>query len=160
MKLFITFIFVFGAFLLPTSSLFAADYGRILKNYSEIHKALASDKLDEARNQASKTLKALPNETKTSDGAEDQFVKRIGETAQALTRTTSDKDLRTAFGQLSEVVVDLIRNTDSLKAKWQLLFCPMVPKGTFGYWAQPTGESLLNPYYGAKMLTCGVKRPW
>lgn len=138
---------------LTSTPLFASDYQSILKSYAEIQKALASDKADQAKKEAAQLLNLAKEST-------DTFKKRIQENAELLTKTATDSDLRTAFGKLSEVAVEMIRKTEALKSQWQLMYCPMVPKGTFGFWIQPSGESLQNPYYGAKMLTCGVKRPW
>lgn len=119
-----------------SQSLLAVDSALVLKSYPALHKALAEDKINEA--------KTLATQMKI-DG---------------LAQSQNDQEARKEFGVFSEGVVSLVRNNKELQAHWQLFYCPMVPKGTYGYWIQPKGESILNPYYGAKMLTCGVKRPW
>ena len=121
-------------FFAPT--LKASEPSLLLKGYTELHKALAGDKIKDAQ-----TLDAQLK-------------------VEALAKSKDDQEARKAFGVYSEQVVELVRKNKELQNHWQLFYCPMVPKGTYGYWVQPKGESLLNPYYGAKMLTCGVKRPW
>jgi hypothetical protein len=132
----------------------------LLRDYSFIHKSLAADSLDQVKGTAANGLISLNNWLKAPKKGEEEEVRKILLATQALSASKEDKEIRTQFGNLSEAVVALVKKTPALQPQWQLMYCPMVPKGVFGFWVQPTGESLLNPYYGAKMLTCGVKRPW
>jgi len=150
----------YSAFLLFFSfGLFASDSKGVLHSYSSLHKALAGDKLVDARATATAAQSDLANYLKTV-ASPTEPLNKMQAGIQALAQSQTDEESRKAFGLYSEGATSLIRQNDSLKKDWQLFYCPMVPKGTFGYWAQPKGESILNPYYGAKMLTCGVKRPW
>ncbi|MFM8270305.1 MAG: hypothetical protein ACKN9V_08970 [Pseudomonadota bacterium] len=114
----------------------ALELPQILESYPALHKALAEDKI--------KNAQTIAQQLKI----------------ESLAQSKSDEEARKAFGVFSEGVVEALRAKKEFQAQWQLFYCPMVPKGTYGYWIQPKGETILNPYYGAKMLTCGVKRPW
>ncbi|NBX92428.1 MAG: DUF3347 domain-containing protein [Proteobacteria bacterium] len=132
----------------------------LLKSYSAIQHSLAGDKVTEAQTLAQKALNEITEASNSAEKGQVESLKKMELGTQQLAQSKSDGDSRKAFGLYSEGTVSLIRANETSKAKWQLFYCPMVPKGTYGYWVQPKGEGLLNPYYGAKMLTCGVKRPW
>lgn len=117
-----------------------------LKAYSQLQVLLAADKLDDARTEA----KNLLEKSKTPSSS---FLDKIS-------KSTDELALRKAFGELSEFCVEKVKKEKALQADWQLFFCPMTPKGVYGFWIQPRNTDLKNPYYGAKMLTCGVKRSW
>lgn len=140
--------------------LLAAGPDNFLKTYSEIHSALAADKVSEGKTLALKAHSDLSAGLKDLSSTELAHLQKMEQGAQLLSQSQNDEGARKAFGVYSEGAVSLIRTKQALQKTWQLFFCPMVPKGTYGYWIQPKNKSLLNPYYGAKMLTCGVKRPW
>jgi len=144
MALFLRLSFVFVLF---SFSLMAVDLVD-LNEYSQLQVLLSSDKLDQARAEA-KTL--LKNSKEVS--ANRTFLEKISQSSDELA-------LRKAFGEMSEYWVDRVKKEKPLQADWQLFFCPMTPKGVYGFWIQPKNTDLKNPYYGAKMLTCGVKRSW
>lgn len=147
-------------FLLVSQSLLGASTESFLKTYSEIHKALAGDKVTDGKALAAKALSDFSTGLKDLPQVEITHLKKMEQGAQLLSQSQNDEEARKAFGVYSEGAVSLVRTGASLQKDWQLFYCPMVPKGTYGYWIQPQKNSLLNPYYGAKMLTCGVKRPW
>jgi len=146
-------------YLVFSQAIFASEPNGLLKVYRELHKALAEDKVQEAQTLASKANEELDTHLKSLSSPSEALLKmKAG--AEQLAQSKTDLDSRKAFGVYSEGALALVKANEKLKSQWQLFYCPMVPKGNFGYWVQPSGESLLNPYYGAKMLTCGVKRPW
>lgn len=155
------FALISGTFFFSPSLFGQVDsHSKILKTYSEIHKALAGDKVSEAQSLAQGGLGDLADGLKSPKSEQAESVKKMALGAQQLAQSKTDEESRKAFGLYSEGTVGLIRTDSTAKPQWQLFYCPMVPKGTYGYWVQPKGDSLLNPYYGSKMLTCGVKRPW
>lgn len=145
--------------LLVGYGLFASESQKLLSSYSSLHRALAGDKITEAQSLAEKANTELLAHLKSAASPSESLIK-MQAGAQALNQSKTDEEYRKAFGVYSEGATGLVREHEGLKSKWQLFYCPMVPKGIFGYWIQPKPEKLLNPYYGAKMLTCGVKRPW
>jgi len=126
---------------------------KLLKTYESIQKAMASDQWEKAKKQAEKALEPLKESASESH-------QKIQSGVKALSMSETDSDSRKAFGMYSEGITALVRADSNLQKSWQLFYCPMVPKGTYRYWVQPKGSELQNPYYGAKMLTCGVSRPW
>ncbi|NBX75246.1 MAG: DUF3347 domain-containing protein [Proteobacteria bacterium] len=147
------------AYLVFSLPLWANEPSALLKTYVGLHKALAEDKVTEAQTLASKAHTQLVTFLK-STSSPSEALKKMRDGAEQISQSKTDLDTRKAFGLYSEGAVGFVKANEKLKTHWELFYCPMVPKGTFGYWVQPQGESLLNPYYGAKMLTCGVKRPW
>ncbi|NBV50620.1 DUF3347 domain-containing protein [bacterium] len=139
-------LFFMGRFCIATPS-------EWLKTYSSIQQALANDQWEKAKQLAEVGKLALK-------GAEESPEKKMLTGLEALGSSASDSEARKAFGHYSEGTTELIRANGDLKKKWQLFYCPMVPKDTFRFWVQSKGTDLRNPYYGSKMLTCGVKRPW
>ena len=75
--------------------------------------------------------------------------------AMALQKAKKIDEARTAFGQMSEALVAYL---DAQKQKpgngVRVAYCPMVRRP----WLQKDG-AILNPYYGASMLTCGSFKP-
>ena len=119
-----------------------------LKAYSELQGLLASDKVDEAK---AKVTSYLHQENAKSS---------ISSALEKLRNASDELTVRKSFGELSEQWVEKLKKDKTLQDQWQLFFCPMTPKGVYGYWLQPKNTDLRNPYFGAKMLTCGVKRKW
>jgi hypothetical protein len=147
------------AYLVFSLPVFATETNDLIKTYGGLHEALSEDKLQEAQALAGKAHSELVSYLKSVSSPSETLLKMQTATEQ-ISQSKTESDTRKAFGVYSEGAVELVKANEKLKAQWQLFYCPMVPKGTYGYWVQPLGTSLLNPYYGAKMLTCGVKRPW
>jgi len=106
-----------------------------LQGYSAVHQALAADDLPGAQ-QAAANLTNLS----TADSA------AAREIAQADSLVTA----RRAFKALSKSAVKLAGGQPG----YFHAHCPMVP-GKEGDWVQ-TSQSILNPYFGKQMLTCGT----
>jgi hypothetical protein len=147
------------AYLVFSLPVFATEPNELLQTYSGLQKALSEDKLQEAQAMAGRAHSELVAYLKSISSPSEPLLK-MKTAAEQISQSKIDSDTRKAFGIYSEGAVEIVKANEKLKAHWQLFYCPMVPKGTYGYWIQPMGTSLLNPYYGAKMLTCGVKRPW
>ena len=62
-------------------------------------------------------------------------------------------NLRQAYGQLSEILIDASPNWSGKKALY-VLYCPMALGNKGGQWLWHKKE-VRNPYFGASMLTCG-----
>jgi hypothetical protein len=146
-------------YLVFSPPVFAVETSDLLTTYGSLHKALSEDKLQEVQALSVKAHSELVTYLKSASSPSETVLKMKAATEQ-ISQSKTDSVTRKAFGVYSEGAVALVKANEKLKTHWQLFYCPMVPKGTYGYWVQPMGSSLLNPYYGAKMLTCGVKRPW
>jgi membrane fusion protein, copper/silver efflux system len=76
---------------------------------------------------------------------------KIAEAARELKATTKIADARTAFGKLSEALVQYMDAQKlTLDPRIRVAMCPMVNKP----WLQRDGP-IQNPYYGTQMPTCG-----
>ena len=137
-----------------------ATVASLLTSYSSIQRPLVTDKLELAVS-AANTLVQLSDGflSNQPDAAEVQSVKKIHSAASELARATDLDEARVAFIQLSAAVIEIIRSNEQLKTEWQLFFCPMVANQK-GFWVQPKGERLANPYMGTSMPMCGLKKPW
>ena len=120
----------------------------VVQSYLEIQAALAADRFDDVKGPA----RSLASQAAAlgKDGAE---------LAKASTAFAAAADLaaaRTAFGPLSDAVIARVKADGSadLAAGLKIGFCPRVRKS----WLQRE-EQIRNPYYGARMLTCGELKP-
>jgi hypothetical protein len=76
---------------------------------------------------------------------------KIAEAAKELKTKTKIEDARTAFGRMSEAIVEYVdAHKLTFDPQIHIAFCPMVNKP----WLQ-AGETIANPYYGKQMPTCG-----
>jgi Cu(I)/Ag(I) efflux system membrane fusion protein len=98
--------------------------------------ALADDNFRSARS-------AIQLLAQRSDG-------RLRELADMAAGSGDIDALRRAFKPLSEKMAELERPADI-----NLVFCPMADDNQGAHWLQ-TGDKVMNPYFGAGMLHCGV----
>ena len=133
-----------------------------LAAYEDVRDALASDtapaqlaprarRLGDALRQAQSTLgpdlKAFA-----------ECVEGGATAADAIATATDLEAARTAFAEVSRLLV-AVAAADSRLAEGRSLFeCPM-QEDTFGMWIQASPE-LQNPYMGPRMLTCGSPVEW
>jgi len=104
--------------------------------YTPLQEALAADDFETAR----AAVKAL---LEHSAGEVANLVKPATEAADIAS-------LRTAFKPFSEALKEL-----SLPEGLVVAYCPMAFNDTGAHWVQKDG-TLMNPYFGAEMLHCGM----
>jgi len=132
-----------------------------LEAYEEARALLASDRvegLDVPAAQASAALRAA--RSGVSGDPSGRIVAVMDETARAAGTLSQAGDLekaRSAFGELSRLLMILANCDPRLAEGWHVFSCPMA-KG-FNKWLQPT-ETLENPYMGQAMPTCGSPADW
>ncbi len=153
---------VFWVGVLTLSGAFASNVSvdALLKAYSPISNALVEDELEGAQ-LAARSLSELASQwlVENPDLMQKVEVEKIKtETAKVITSEDLD-EARIAFIKVSQGAVAIVQSDTALQAKWQLFFCPMVAKKQ-GYWIQPKGEEIANPYMGTAMPGCGGKKPW
>ena len=110
----------------------------LLSHYVTAQEALANDNLEV-------TQAAL---IQLSRSAEEP----IGSLAKKAASASTIKDVRTAFKNLSNIVIE----TQSLPEGFAIAYCPMAFDGNGAQWIQRRETELINPYYGTSMLNCGV----
>ena len=108
-----------------------------LSAYVSAQEALADDDFDKART-------ALQNLVQHADPALKSLVEKAAN-AKDITA------VRTAFKPLSEEVIK-----GDIPEGYVLAYCPMADNDTGAHWIQKDQPQLMNPYFGATMLHCGV----
>lgn len=121
----------------------AADIPKpALDPYLQLQTALAADSLADAQKAATTFVAQI-----TPLGP--ALAKAIAP-AKAISTAADIKAARTAFGDLSDIMLALAGDGTGGKDV-RVAYCPMVKKS----WLQ-TGTEIANPYYGASMLRCGT----
>lgn len=147
----------------PTSSIFRLSLTALYSAYTELQQALASDDLD-AAHAAVATLRSNLGSV-NSGGLPPQAVVRWQEEQALLAHATKKgteaatiEQLRDAFAAISGSVLTLentFRHAD-VALRFEA-HCPMARNGKGASWLQ-LDRQILNPYFGASMLTCGEIR--
>lgn len=77
----------------------------------------------------------------------------LQEAALAIFKTSDIQKQRDYFFDLSTYLINAVK-TYGINKKVYIDYCPMVNNDTGAHWLSDE-EGILNPYYGASMLTCG-----
>ncbi|AYN67265.1 DUF3347 domain-containing protein [Euzebyella marina] len=129
----------------------------LIANYLDLKNALVSDDKDGAAKAGEKLEGSLKNldTSKFSDEQQDEL-KDIIEDATEHAEHIAKSDIghqREHFDVLSKDVIDLLAITGSDRTLYQA-YCPMYNNNKGAQWLSATKE-IKNPYYGAKMMSCG-----
>ena len=152
--------FVTLATLALTPAQAVAQPEAVLQAYQGLHAGLAADDLVRATSSA-KELKQAADKWVEAEGASHPRAGLIRQAAQAAEKAgtaTTEAQARTQFASVSKAIVEFVRADTNLRANWQLFECTMA--SGYGFWIQPKGEEIANPYFGQEMLSCGSKRKW
>ena len=129
-----------------------SPFAQLWADYEALRSLLAADELSAVESRAQKLGESARSLSKEAEASEADKLKRISEAA-AQFRSQQPEQLRAAFGKLSEPIVELT------KAKapnhFDLYHCSMAK--VYGYWIQPKGQAIANPYMGQRMLSCGSR---
>ena len=120
----------------------------LVKSYLDIQGHLAADRFDDVKAPA----RALTAQA-VALGKPGEAIVKAGTALQSAADITSARE---AFGPLSDGVIALVQADGSkdAAADLKIAYCPMAKRS----WLQ-RDEQVRNPYYGAKMLTCGQLKP-
>jgi Cu(I)/Ag(I) efflux system membrane fusion protein len=134
---------------------------KLLTAYFKLEQALAGDQLERARTAAA-TLRAAAGAdsgvafTRTIDPEWSQIVAWVTTESEAIAKA---RDIATARRHFEPLSVALIRSVRTFGAPGEtalhVYHCPMAFDDRGADWLQDK-SGLLNPYFGAEMLTCGV----
>lgn len=126
----------------------------VLGAYERVRALLAADQLAGVADAAmalDRAARAAVAETGTAHFAS------IAEGASALASAGDLAAARTAFGRISQHVIELLAHDEALARGQHVFQCPMATG--YGKWVQPTSQ-LENPYMGKAMLSCGSESTW
>ena len=131
----------------------------VLKAYRRIQIALASDDLPEALASA-KELESAVQLLIKGEGTSfrEATVRSVAEKAKKLVVAKSDTQARDHFAKITKSMIEWLRANRTARRGWQLFHCSMAPD--YGFWLQPGGTEIANPYFGREMLRCGEKKSW
>lgn len=129
----------------------------VIADYLTLKNALVSEDKDGAAKAGEKLEGSLKNfdTSKFSDEQQDEL-KDIVEDATEHAEHIAKSDIghqREHFDVLSKDVIDLLAITGSDRPLYQA-YCPMYNNNKGAQWLSATKE-IKNPYYGAKMMSCG-----
>lgn len=132
---------------------------KILKIYLELKDALI---IDDFKNSKIITQKLLDQILKTDMNVFKgeyhavwmSFQKGSVNNLKLIQSAKNIEEFRNHFLKLSELSIDLLKNTGPINQTLYIEFCPMADNNKGGYWISAQ-ENILNPYFGDKMLTCG-----
>lgn len=142
-----------GIYAFAGSEKFDEKMQPVLEEYLKISEALASDKIDGVADAAKKIdglASGITPSLATGEHAS-HYAGIPGKVSAGAKKTASAKDisaLRAAFVDLSRPMV--MWASMSKPQGINVVYCSMNP----GSWLQK-GKKIRNPYYGAKMLSCG-----
>jgi len=140
--------------------------GPIYSAYFDVHKALTNDDND-AAHAAAANLRERVSAVDMSVFEGDvhmrwmALAKKLQNAAAAVSGPDDIEATRSAFADLSSVVVDLEKTFGhSGDDTFYMVFCPMARDGEGASWIQ-TSDDTNNPYFGQSMLYCGsIKRTY
>lgn len=135
---------LFALVLLGTTSAFAQATDAIVKDYLNVKNALVDGNSQQAAAHAATLLQNV-EQTAPFDKKE-KLLKSI----QKIAETTDIEKQREELAQISPILWKLIKTDGELSQPLYYQYCPMKKV----YWISGE-EAIKNPYYGAKMLTCG-----
>lgn len=138
-KLFFILVIFFTA-----GSLHAQDADSLLSRYYDIKNALVSSDLEAASGAVSAFRKTIEEE---KDFPQKNALLKV---AVNMDKTTDLEKQRSLFKDLSTSMWQLVQASASLSQDVYYQYCPMKK----AYWLS-NEAAVKNPYYGAKMLTCG-----
>ena len=131
---------------------FQDGFVKALGDYFQLKDALVASESEKAQNAARTTLKSLPKND--LDGMAADHFKKVQEMLDAISRNDNLENQRAHFVILSENMIAITSNIDSLGQTIYVQHCPMADSNKGADWLSLSSE-VRNPYYGDAMLTCG-----
>jgi len=126
----------------------AVDNSNLVTAYLEVKDALVKTNSAEASEAASKMVKLL-------DGMKDELSVKLIEDAKAISASSDVEEQRKSFNSLSQSMYSYVRDNGSEHQGLYKQYCPMAFKNTGAFWLASETE-INNPYFGSRMLKCGV----
>ena len=131
----------------------------VYNDYINLKDALVKD---DSKNVMSESKKLLDNLSKvdmkllTNSVAHNHWMsvkKEITPSATSISKTSDIKKQRTHFKSLSSYLISAVQ-LFGVNEKVFVEYCPMADNNNGAYWLSKE-EKVINPYFGAAMLTCG-----
>ena len=126
-----------GTCLLIVGACSTSEPSPMFAQYIAAQEALADDDFTGAQ----QALKSMANAATES----------LSPLASAAAGSDDIETMRAAFKPLSEAIIG-----GEIPEGYVRAFCPMADGDRGASWVQKDGASLMNPYFGASMLHCGI----
>lgn len=131
----------------------------LFDDYFQLKEALVKDNFGNSKKYASTLLKKLNkiNMSIFKGSAHDAWMQQssaLKKVLIAIEKEETIEGVRKHFIPLSNQFIQLAKTFNPLNSKLYILHCPMANNNTGADWISMSDE-ILNPYYGASMLTCG-----
>ena len=144
---------------LKVSVEFQEQLKMVFNNYIKLKDALVIDDAINVNKEAKNTLASLTKVDMSLLKDEKahvhwmSFDKEIKSSVTSISEVTDIKEQRSHFKHLSVHLISVIE-TYGINEKVYSQFCPMADNNNGAYWLSRE-EKVVNPYFGAAMLTCG-----
>ena len=139
---------------------FQVQLGNVFAKYTALKDAFVDSDPDKVRSEAASTSQAVGQvDMKLLTGkAHDEWMAHLNPISNALKEIGNSSDLesqREAFSALSDNLYKSIKAFGLGGKEAFYEFCPMAFNNEGAYWLSDS-EQIRNPYFGDKMLNCGV----
>ncbi|QYA25307.1 efflux RND transporter periplasmic adaptor subunit [Gramella sp. MT6] len=131
---------------------FQKKFVKTLDGYFELKDALVNSNAAQAMDAAKVSLKAMPEAD--LQGMAGAHLKKVKEMLEAISSNQNLENQRAHFVILSENMIAITANIDSIGNTIYIQHCPMANSNKGADWLSLSSE-VRNPYYGDAMLTCG-----
>ncbi len=143
-------------------SKFREQLSAVFTAYVGLQEALVASDATEAQQAAAETSGALVSVDRAlvSGAAQNDwlaYVERMGSSLKDIQAGSDIEAQRTAFSTLSDNLYQSVKAFGLSGEEVYYTYCPMAFNDQGGYWLSDK-ESVSNPYFGDKMLRCGVVR--
>ncbi len=131
----------------------------LFDDYFQLKDALVKDDFENSKKYASTLLKKLNkiNMSIFKGSAHDAWMQQSGALKKALVAIDKEKTIegvRKHFISLSNQFIQMAKTFNPLNSRLYIQHCPMANNNKGADWISKSNE-ILNPYFGASMLTCG-----
>lgn len=118
----------------------------VYPHYLQLSNALVTENVNEAKTAANAIeagAKAAPNGN------------NLARLAASITTSSDIEVQRTAFAELSNEIIALVKNAGMQQGELYVTHCPMAFDDKGASWLS-NSKTVKNPYFGDKMLSCGT----
>lgn len=144
------------------SEAFTTSFSNVLNAYYSLKDAFVKSDTG-AVNVAGAQLKTLLDSLKLNEVQQKDTIAfssisgRPGDASAEISGMIAEKDLekkRESFEMISSAFYDMVRTIRPAGVTAYYQYCPMAFNDKGAYWLS-SADSIMNPYFGKKMLTCG-----
>jgi Cu(I)/Ag(I) efflux system membrane fusion protein len=125
-----------------------------IKAYLELKDALVQSDTKLANVKSEAFRNALELLTIPQRDASNMYWSLLHKASKGINKDVTIEKQRESFRIISNHMIEMIQNFDTLDQQLTVQFCPMANNDKGAYWLS-NEEKIRNPYFGDMMLTCG-----